>query len=396
MTTLQMQDWDEIRAWRKQLRAELIARREAIFADERRTSNERITRLLEEGFPVLSAFTVGFCWPYKGEFDSRFAVRHFREQGAVAALPAVVGKGSPLEFRKWWPGAPIEPGVFGIPVPQTEVLVPDAAIVPMNAFDESGYRLGYAGGYFDRTLDAIRPRPISIGVSYEFARIPTLYPQPWDIPMDFVVTEAGIHAVEEGGLQPIEPADCANRAAQIAARRGLPRAGHKVVVPPAPQSYSSPPCYAREVAPDYFGEQPSLPTTELLCLLNMLLEAERAGVKVLAEFLTEYERGTPAWDRLRALQRDEADNCAILADLVRNLGGVPSSATGDFVAKALAVEGCAARLAFLNRGQGWVARKIAEVLPRIEDDLMRDSLRKMHASHLKNIEACEALRKSLE
>ena len=129
--------------------------------------------------------------------------------------------------------------------------------------------------------------------------------------------------------------------------------------------------------------------------LNELLEAERAGAKVLVAFLDDYARDTPAWRQLSAVQRDEAKNCAILIDLIRRLGGTPSSATGDFVEKALAVAGHVPRLKFLNRGQGWVARKIREALPEIADPAVRGALTAMHDSHLLNIEACEALIETL-
>src|SRR6185436_2040899 len=100
-------------------------------------------------------------------------------------------------FRAWWPGAPMTAGVYDIPIPDgTAIVAPDAAIVPMNGFDAQGYRLGYGGGYFDRTLASMSPRPLAIGVSYEFARLATIYPQPHDVAMDFVVTEAGLHAVK--------------------------------------------------------------------------------------------------------------------------------------------------------------------------------------------------------
>src|SRR5262249_8243313 len=106
-----------------------------------------------------------------------------------------------------------------------------------------------------------------------------------------------------------------------------------------PTSYSSPACYAHEIAPDYFGEEPAMSDQEAVGLLNVLLEAERAGARVLAAFLDEYERDTPAWRQLAVVQRDEAQNCAVLLDLIRRLNGTPSAATGDFVGKALAVEG---------------------------------------------------------
>lgn len=164
----------------------------------------------------------------------------------------------------------------------------------------------------------------------------------------------------------------------------------------ATDGYSSPPCYAHEIAPDHFGESRAMPTAELVELLNVLLEAERAGAKVLAAFLGDYERDTPAWRQLAAVQRDEATNCAILIDLIRRINGTPSTATGDFLGKALATEGKVARLQFLNRGQRWVARKINEALPRLEQNFVCGALFAMQESHLHNIEACDALAETLD
>jgi 5-formyltetrahydrofolate cyclo-ligase len=217
-------NWEEIKVWRKTRRAELIAARMAFAPAQRKAWNERISASLEAGFALPPGTVIGFCWPHKDEFDARFTVRHWRDGGAVAALPAVVEKARPLQFRKWWPGAPMTPGVYDIPVPDgTEVLLPDAAIVPMNGFDGQGYRLGYGGGYFDRTLAALDRRVLAIGVSFEALRLPTIYPQPHDIPMDFVVTEAGIHRAGGGKLALLSAAECAAAAKSLLESRGLPR-----------------------------------------------------------------------------------------------------------------------------------------------------------------------------
>ena len=119
----------------------------------------------------------------------------------MAALPEVQGKGRPLQFRQWWPGVAMVPGALGIPAPvDTDLVVPDAAFVPLVGFDGAGYRLGYGGGYFDRTLAALARKPLTVGVGTEAARLPTIHPQPHDVPMDFIVTEAGVHAVVDGTL----------------------------------------------------------------------------------------------------------------------------------------------------------------------------------------------------
>ena len=192
-------DWPHVSAWRRQQRAALIARRTALPAAQRREWSAAISACVQSCFPLLAEMTIGFCWPYQGEFDARFAIRYFRERGATAALPAVVDKASPLQFRKWWPGAPMTRGVYDIPVPDgTGLVVPDAAIVPMNGFDERAYRLGYGGGYFDRTLASIARMPRVIAVAYEFMFIETIYPQPHDIPVDYVVTEHGVYARRSG------------------------------------------------------------------------------------------------------------------------------------------------------------------------------------------------------
>ncbi|MDE3010898.1 MAG: 2-nitropropane dioxygenase [Pseudomonadota bacterium] len=129
----------------------------------------------------------------------------------------------------------------------------------------------------------------------------------------------------------------------------------------------------------------------LITLLNRLLEAERAGAKVLAAFLDEYDPASDAWHKLREVQRDESKNCVILMDLITRSGGTPSHATGDFLEKALAIEGRLERLKFLNRGQAWVVRKIGEVLPDLAPGPLHDALAEMHRSHESNIAACDLL-----
>jgi len=239
--------WEDVKVWRRAQRAALIARRETASETERKAWNERITAHLLDGFKVPAEAVIGYCWPFKGEFDARFAVRRWRSSGATAALPEVVAKKAPLVFRKWWPGAPMTPGVYDIPVPhETEIVVPDVAIVPMNAFDERGYRLGYGGGFFDRTLASLGGRIVAIGVSYEMLRVPTIYPQHHDIPMNFVVTEQAIYGAGGEGLEPLDSAECQRRFEMLLASRALPREPYRA------RQYSSPACYAAEF-PEYFG-----------------------------------------------------------------------------------------------------------------------------------------------
>ena len=183
----------DIKAWKAVQRKELLAQRVAVSAADRQVWNAAITRHLIDGFPQLASLCIGIYWPYQGEFDPRHAVRHFRALGAATALPEVVRKAEPLQFRAWWPGVAMGRGVYDIPVPAgTDIVVPQALIMPPVGFDAAGFRLGYGGGFYDRTLASIAPRPLTIGVAYELSRLPTIHPQDFDLAMDYVVTERGI------------------------------------------------------------------------------------------------------------------------------------------------------------------------------------------------------------
>lgn len=219
---------EELRQWRKAQRDELLARRIAASGADRQRWNEAITRLLVDSFALLQHMVVSFYWPFKGELDPRFAIRTLRDRGARAALPVVVRTSAPLEFREWWPGVRTRPGVFDLPVPEgTPVLDPEALLVPPIGFDSLGYRLGYGGGYFDRTLAARSPQPLKIGVAFELSRIATIRPQPHDIPMDFIVTEAGVHGVGKNSLEIItDPREVNERAKALVRAGGLMPTDH--------------------------------------------------------------------------------------------------------------------------------------------------------------------------
>jgi 5,10-methenyltetrahydrofolate synthetase len=184
---------DDIKAWKASRRKELLAKRQAVSDADRQAWNATITRHLIDGFPQFEGLCIGIYWPYQGEFDPRHAVRHWRDRGATAALPEVVRKAEPLQFRAWWPGVAMGKGVYDIPVPvDTDLVVPQVLIMPPVGFDAAGYRLGYGGGFYDRTLASLAPRPITLGVAYELSRLETIRPQDFDQPMDYVVTERGI------------------------------------------------------------------------------------------------------------------------------------------------------------------------------------------------------------
>jgi 5-formyltetrahydrofolate cyclo-ligase len=185
-------DAAEVKVWRRAERERLIALRMALPLAERRAMGERITAALREivtGRPGI----LGIYWPFRAEFDPRPLVDAFVATGRRVALPVVIDKKGPLEYRAWAPGEALVAGVWDIPIPEKrDIVLPTMVLAPVVGFDRAGYRLGYGGGYFDRTLGAMNPRPLAIGVGFAAQAIETIYPQSFDIPMDLIVTENGV------------------------------------------------------------------------------------------------------------------------------------------------------------------------------------------------------------
>ena len=178
---------------RARLRRENIAARAALAPDEHARLSLALEAHLARAFAAREAGVLAFCWPIRGEFDARPLVGRLLAAGWRAAIPTVTKLAAPMSFRAWTPGAPMGVDPFGIPVPAAaDEVAPDVALLPLVAFDEAGFRLGYGGGYFDRTLAAMVRRPLAWGVGFEAALTPDLHPQAHDIPLDAVVTERGI------------------------------------------------------------------------------------------------------------------------------------------------------------------------------------------------------------
>jgi len=186
-----LSDWADIRNWRKAERERLIAARLAVSADTRTAMSQRIAEGLDATIGDIAGRMVSLYWPFRGEPDLRPWMAAINERGGRTALPVVIEKGQPLVFRAYVPGDRLEKGVWNIPIPiESDPVLPDIVISPIVGIDPRNYRLGYSGGFFDRTLAAMPFKPLVIGVGYELQRIPTIYPQPHDIPMDRLVTEA--------------------------------------------------------------------------------------------------------------------------------------------------------------------------------------------------------------
>lgn len=158
--------------------------------DQRRSAQLNVSDRIRSSFPELDEAAIGFYWPIKGEFDLRPLLHDLLAVNADAALPVVVEKDQPLEFWEWHTDTKMSRGIGNIPIPRERKLVqPSVLLIPLLGFDTSGHRLGYGGGYYDRTLAALRLHPLTIGVGYDFGRLSTIYPQAHDVPLDAIVTE---------------------------------------------------------------------------------------------------------------------------------------------------------------------------------------------------------------
>lgn len=174
---------------KSELRRTLITARNAIVRDQRqRLDNDIATKILA-WWEMYQFHSLGVYWPMRGEPDLHPLYVSLSAQGVRLALPMVIAPAQPLQFISWTPGEAVKKDRFGacIPAAQTDETKPDALLIPCLGFTRSGYRLGYGGGFYDRTL-AAKPRPYAVGIAYgngetEFA-IDT-----YDIALDLVITD---------------------------------------------------------------------------------------------------------------------------------------------------------------------------------------------------------------
>ena len=144
---------------------------------------------------------IGAYWPIKGEFDPLPALHRWKEDGELLDEPQLRRIGLPvvdklhqtLNFHAWFPGCPMEEDAYGIPKPKdTEVVVPTLLFVPCVGYGAGGYRLGYGGGFYDRTLAQLRPRPFTVGLGFAQGFLPELEPEAHDVPLDAILNELGV------------------------------------------------------------------------------------------------------------------------------------------------------------------------------------------------------------
>lgn len=187
----------DVARWRKAERVRLRAERDALPVAERQEIGTAIAshlaRFLRGHFGEMRGRIFSGYWPIKGEPDLRPLLAELHEAGALVALPLVEVKAAPLVFRRWTPGTRMVRGDWNIPVPPPDspVVTPEISLAPVIGWTAESYRLGYGGDYFDRTLASLSPRPFTIGIGFQSARLATIYPQPHDIRLDAILTEAG-------------------------------------------------------------------------------------------------------------------------------------------------------------------------------------------------------------
>jgi 5-formyltetrahydrofolate cyclo-ligase len=180
------------RAYKKLQRARLIESRATLV--NRSELETRLQRRVADWLPQAGVHAVGFYFPMRGEPDLRAIMAAWiaSDSRRVAALPVIDGK--VLTFHAWTADAPMRAGDFGIPVPaHGRAVQPECLLVPCLGFDEQRFRLGYGGGYYDRTLTALIPFPLVVGIAFEAARLQTIDPQPYDIKMDVIITETAVY-----------------------------------------------------------------------------------------------------------------------------------------------------------------------------------------------------------
>jgi 5-formyltetrahydrofolate cyclo-ligase len=184
---------------KRSLRKQLIEQR--LKLPDRLHRAEMLQRVMRVWLVGRSDTVIGAYWPIKGEFDPLPALHRWKEDGELLdelqlrriGLPVVDKERQTLKFHAWFPGCPMEEDAFAIPKPKdTEVVVPTLLFVPCVGYGAGGVRLGYGGGFYDRTLAQLQPRPYTVGLGFAAGFVPNLEPEPHDVPLNTILTELGV------------------------------------------------------------------------------------------------------------------------------------------------------------------------------------------------------------
>lgn len=176
---------------RRRLRARLLQARAEL--PDRAPREAALAARVGRWLATMPLARLAFFWPVRGEPALAAAIERWLAADATrrAALPVIAGER--LEFAPWTPGMALPPGPFGIPAPAGgERLAPQLLLIPCVGFDRLRYRLGYGGGYYDRTLAALALKPVAVGVAFDCGRLDSIDPQPHDRRLDLVITESGV------------------------------------------------------------------------------------------------------------------------------------------------------------------------------------------------------------
>ena len=184
---------------KKILRQQLIADRLAMTDRAvRATMLQQVMRIWLVG---RTDTVIGAYWPIKGEFDPLPALHRWKEDGELLdeplrrriGLPVIDKVTKTLTFHVWYPGCPMEEDAYGIPKPKdTDVIQPTLLFVPCVGYGPGGYRLGYGGGFYDRTLATLQPKPFTVGLGFTQGFVDDLEPEPHDIPLNAILNDHGV------------------------------------------------------------------------------------------------------------------------------------------------------------------------------------------------------------
>jgi 5-formyltetrahydrofolate cyclo-ligase len=180
-----------------ELRAELLARRQAIPAEAALRAAHAVAQRLLRELALPAKATVAGYWPLPAELDPRPALQSLAATGHPLALPRMAGPAAPLAFHAWAWGEPLIRGGFAVmqPDPARPKVLPEVVLVPLLAFDGRCHRLGYGKGYYDRTLRTLRAAGgarRALGLAFALQEVPEVPAAPFDEPLDAIVTERGL------------------------------------------------------------------------------------------------------------------------------------------------------------------------------------------------------------
>ncbi|WP_424983699.1 5-formyltetrahydrofolate cyclo-ligase [Maritalea sp. S77] len=194
MTDKTDEQQDAVDAVKAQLRKEAHARRRALSTAFRKEAAKAAAETFIAAVPVPYGQIISIYWAIRDELDCRPLLTHFMDDGHQVCLPVVMGQDQPLDMRLWSPTDPLVPSGFNTLAPPAtaQSVVPDIVVTPLLGFDPSGTRLGYGGGYYDRSLASWPQKPLLVGYAFGVQEFDHLPRDTHDVPLDMVVTENGV------------------------------------------------------------------------------------------------------------------------------------------------------------------------------------------------------------